>query len=67
MLLDLLIRHKFQHQRSLDDVVRSMWQKFGKSEIGFTEPELFAEIESVVGDCIQPFFNAIFMAPRTGL
>jgi predicted metalloprotease with PDZ domain len=63
MLLDLLIRHKFQNRRSLDDVMRSLWQKFGKSEVGFTEPELFAEIEAIAGESFNPSSIAICMAP----
>jgi len=58
MLLDLLIRNRTANQRCLDDVMRLMWQYFGKSERGFTEPDLHAVIESVAGMDLQPFFRA---------
>lgn len=57
MLLDLLIRNQTANQRSLDDVMRLMWQYFGKSETGFTESELYAVAESVAGRDLQPFFR----------
>ncbi|AFY71878.1 peptidase M61 domain protein [Thalassoporum mexicanum PCC 7367] len=57
MLLDLMIRHKFQNQRSLDDVVQVMWEKFGRIEKGFSETELFAVIESVADQSIQYFLH----------
>ncbi len=57
MLLDLLIRNHTRNQRSLDDVMRMMWQYFGKSEVGFTEAELHAVIESVAGRDLQSFFK----------
>lgn len=48
-LLDLLIREHHGNERSLDDVMRQMWQQFGKSEIGFTPEQLYEVIESVAG------------------
>ncbi|HLO86107.1 MAG TPA: peptidase M61, partial [Nostocaceae cyanobacterium] len=36
LLLDLLIRSHQKNQRSLDDVMRQMWQQFGQEEIGYT-------------------------------
>jgi len=49
LLLDLLIRARYENRRSLDDVMGQMWQEFGKREIGFTEAQLQQEIESVAG------------------
>jgi len=46
LLLDLLIRTHTDNRRSLDDVLRSMWQHFGKEEIGYTDGELQAILES---------------------
>jgi predicted metalloprotease with PDZ domain len=40
LLLDLLIRTHTDNRRSLDDVLRSMWQHFGKEEIGYTDGEI---------------------------
>ncbi len=56
LLLDLLIRSRHNNQRSLDDVMGQMWQKFGKPEIGFTPQQLEEVIESVAGIQLKDFF-----------
>jgi predicted metalloprotease with PDZ domain len=57
LLLDLLIRVHHGNQRSLDDVMRQMWEQFGKQEIGYTPEQLIAVIESVAGMDLGDFFN----------
>ncbi len=57
LLLDLLIREKHENQRSLDDVMRQMWAKFGKSEIGFTPEQLQSVIEEVAELDLGDFFD----------
>ncbi|MGD1699030.1 M61 family metallopeptidase [Dapis sp. BLCC M229] len=57
LLLDLLIREKYENQRSLDDVMRQMWDKFGKSEIGFTPEQLKSVIEEVAELDLGDFFD----------
>jgi len=57
MLLDLTIRSYTQNHKSLDDVMRSLWQYYGKSEIGYTEGELYKIIETVAGVNLQDFFK----------
>ncbi|MDE5093193.1 MAG: M61 family metallopeptidase [Trichodesmium sp. St11_bin5] len=57
LLLDLLIREKYENQRSLDDVMYQMWEKFGKSEIGFTPEQLKAVIEEVAELDLGNFFK----------
>ncbi|MFM7407853.1 MAG: M61 family metallopeptidase [Cuspidothrix sp.] len=57
LLLDLLIRIHHQNQRSLDDVMRQMWEKFGIDEIGYTPEELQNVIESVADMDLSDFFN----------
>ncbi|MGL5035322.1 MAG: M61 family metallopeptidase, partial [Microcystaceae cyanobacterium] len=47
LLLDLLIRDRFSNQKSFDDVLRQMWEKFGKSEQGFTPEQLENTISEV--------------------
>ncbi|MGD1808282.1 M61 family metallopeptidase [Dapis sp. BLCC M126] len=58
LLLDLLIREKYQNQRSLDDVMRQMWDEFGKSEIGFTPEQLKSVIEEVAELDLGEFFES---------
>jgi predicted metalloprotease with PDZ domain len=57
LLLDLLIRVHHGNQRSLDDVMRQMWEQFGKDEVGYTPEQLEGVIESVAGMNLGDFFN----------
>ena len=57
LLLDLLIRSRHKNQRSLDDVMLKLWQKFGQDEIGYTAEELKQIIESVAGTDLTDFFE----------
>ncbi|MCL2933405.1 MAG: M61 family metallopeptidase [Trichodesmium sp. MAG_R03] len=57
LLLDLLIREKYQNQRSLDNVMGQMWHKFGKLEIGFTPEQLKDVIEKVAELDLCDFFR----------
>lgn len=56
LMLDLLIRQRHPGQRSLDDVMRQMWEQFGQPEIGFTPAQLQAVIESVADADLSDFF-----------
>ena len=58
LLLDLLIREKHQNQRSLDDVMRLMWQRFGKEEIGFTPQQLQQTIAEIAEEDLSNFFHS---------
>lgn len=55
--LDLSIRSKFSGL-SLDDVMRRMWQKFGKPEIPYTNEDVRLVLGEVTGD--QRFANQFF-------
>lgn len=57
LLLDLLIRSRHDNGRSLDDVMRQMWQQFGVSETGFTPEQLEAVITSVAEVDLTDFFQ----------
>ncbi len=57
LLLDLLIRSRHQNQRSLDDVLRQLWQQFGQPETGFTPEQLQQVIESVAEESLSDFFD----------
>lgn len=56
-LLDLLIRSRHDNKRSLDDLMRLMWERFGKEEIGYTPQQLREAIESVAQTDLSNFFN----------
>ena len=57
LLLDLTIRQKHHHQKSLDDVMRLLWNRFGKEEIGFTSDELLQTISEVAEQDLSEFFE----------
>ena len=57
LLLDLLIRDRTQGARSFDDVLVAMWERFGKSEIGFTETQLKNIIESIADRDLTEFYD----------
>ncbi|MDB9537487.1 M61 family metallopeptidase [Dolichospermum planctonicum CS-1226] len=57
LLLDLLIRVHHENKHSLDDVMRQMWQQFGKAEIGYSPEQLEEVIESVAGMDLGDFFK----------
>lgn len=57
LLLDLLIRLRHGNQRSLDDVLRLLWQRFGQAEIGFTPEDLQQVISEVVGIDLTDFYH----------
>lgn len=57
LLLDLLIRLRHHNQRSLDDVMRSLWQQFGQPEIGFTPQDLQQIISEVAGLELTDFYR----------
>ena len=56
LLLDLIIREKHQNQKSLDDVMRLLWQRFGKDEIGFTPEDLTNIFTEVAETDLTDFF-----------
>ncbi len=57
LLLDLLIRDRTQGRKSFDDVLVTMWEQFGKSEIGFTESQLKSIIESIANQDLTEFYD----------
>jgi predicted metalloprotease with PDZ domain len=58
LTLDLMIRDQFPG-KSVDDVMRYMWENFGKPEIPYTVPDLQQAVASVTGDAdfASNFFN----------
>jgi len=55
LLLDLLARANSDNARSLDDVLRSLWQQFGRTETGFTPADLQRILETVTGADLSDF------------
>jgi len=57
LLLDLLIRERHGNRRSLDDVMRRMWEQFGKPDVGFMPEQLQQVIEAVAETDLTDFFE----------
>ena len=57
LLLDLLIRSRHNNQRSMDDVLRRLWEEFGKPEIGYTNEQLKGVLEAVAETDLTEFLD----------
>jgi predicted metalloprotease with PDZ domain len=58
MLLDLKIRHETKNRRSLDDVMRALYQQYYRQkDRGFTDQELRQVCETVAGGDLSEFFD----------
>lgn len=56
-MLDVLIRKDTQDQRSLDDVMRRLYQEYAVKGEGFEESDLITLIEEVSGASFRNFFR----------
>ncbi|GAB4056121.1 M61 family metallopeptidase [Spirosoma litoris] len=57
LILDLHIRKLTNHARSLDDVMRIMWQQFGKPFVGYTLEDYRAATETVSGESLDWYYD----------
>jgi predicted metalloprotease with PDZ domain len=57
LLLDLEIRHKTHGARSLDDVMRLLWRRFGQAGEGFPDGEVQSLFEEAAGIPLGEFFD----------
>lgn len=56
LALDLEIRARTQNRRSLDDVMRLLYERFPASGPGYTRDDLIKLVEEVAGSPFRPFF-----------
>lgn len=56
VLLDLEIRHRTSNRASLDDVLRTMNERFGKKQLGFTKDD----VEAIVNEISESDFSEFF-------
>ncbi|MEO0947079.1 MAG: M61 family metallopeptidase [Cyanobacteria bacterium J06641_5] len=59
LLLDLLIRDRTQNARSLDDVMRQLWQTYGRNEAGVSSEQLAAVLAEVAGTDVRDFLAQV--------
>lgn len=57
LALDLTIRLETQGRKSLDDVMRALWQRYGTKGIGVPEGGVEATASEVAGEPLDPFFT----------
>jgi predicted metalloprotease with PDZ domain len=57
MLLDLRIREATENRRSLDDVLRLLWERHGKRDAGFPEEGIEPLVAEVCGRRLDDFFE----------
>jgi predicted metalloprotease with PDZ domain len=55
--LDLLIRRKFQHAKSLRDVMLLMQNRYGQLKSGYTRQDFYALVEEVYGESLSEFWS----------
>jgi predicted metalloprotease with PDZ domain len=60
MLLDLKIRHETKNKKSLDDVMKTLYQKYYKGlKRGFTDEEFQRVCEETAGTTLSEFFEYV--------
>jgi predicted metalloprotease with PDZ domain len=57
MLLDLRIRQATENARSMDDLMRLLWERYGSVDQGFPEGAVEALAAEVAGTDLRPFFD----------
>ena len=57
LILDLHLRRKTNHAKTLDDVIRAMWQRFGKPFIGYTFADYRAVVQEVADENMDWYFD----------
>lgn len=59
LILDVEIRRLTINQKSLDNVMRLLWEEFGKLKIGYSERDYQRLTEQVAGQSLQKYFDEI--------
>ena len=57
LILDLKIKQKFKGKRSLDNVMRLLWLKFGNMKRGYTYKDIQKIAEQVYGGSLREYFE----------
>ncbi len=59
LILDLELRRVTNNQFSLDEVMRRLWNDFGKPGIGYTEQDYINIVNDIAGTSFQQYFEEI--------
>jgi predicted metalloprotease with PDZ domain len=57
LLLDLEIRQATDHQRSMDNVLKLLWERFGKMQIGYSLEDYINLVNEVSGKDMKNYFD----------
>ncbi len=57
LILDLHLRRETNHAKTLDDIIRAMWQRFGKPFVGYTFADYRAVAEDIAGENLDWYFD----------
>ncbi|AEI48792.1 M61 family metallopeptidase [Runella slithyformis] len=57
LVLDITIRRNHEHKKSLDDVMRLMWQRFGIPFVGYSFEDYQAVVEEVAGEPLEWYWK----------
>jgi predicted metalloprotease with PDZ domain len=57
LILDLMIINQSNCKYSLDDVMRNLYNNFGKKKHGYSTKDFIAACENVAGNSLEKFFN----------
>ena len=57
LILDLTLRQLSGHTRSLDDVMRQLYEEFGKTSIGYTEADYVRIVNEIAGRDMHAYFD----------
>ena len=60
MLMDLTIRNKSKHKKSLDIIMKILFKEYAKKGKGITEEELKIELEQLIGIELNKLWNDFF-------
>ena len=61
LILDLAIRNCTEHQNSLDDVMRMLWEHFGKNDKGYSMNDFQDVCETVAGQQLKSLFQSFVL------
>ncbi len=67
LVTDAAIRHYSQGQHTLDDVMRNMYVKFGKTQTGYTELDYRLLVEEAAGKALDDVFDQLIYGTADSL
>jgi len=57
LVLDQIIRSETEERLSLDDIMRELWSRYGRRDIGLDEDEIERVVESFTGINLKDYFD----------